>query len=661
MSKAHALTNQGTLLMNRVTGTGNKSDPVILQQALDAFEQGTHLFEQASKDIKDHGAITAVNLLIIQNRKQVKDITRRLNLLKIQERQRQLNSARAQAVPYSSQSRGLINGKTSQDDGARAEEREGKTQNDMTPGTAALRDGHLAGITEADKRPRRRRVNPGSSVTGSGIFVSTPQSGIFVSTYAKQEPAHHFSTLPASSPFGSSSTAQRISGENSENFPGQTFVDETKSLGQSPDDRLSRGTRGNSTGNSTSASSVYDGSTYASGYGYSQSSRSSGSSTFGAFDGEDGFVYFTHPLGSSDPFARFWNVLETAIDQISNPVAFASLPVDLPRVVDPVHEAIVKKQRRRHKEKHSSGKHRDKEGIKERRDRRHSRRMKGEASLSDLSGSDSFCIISKDGIHDAVSTSSGQTFNAEMAYPPDSQLHANLAGNASDLPGSGKSREELAVENLSLRHSLDVLSVQSQALQKELETYKRQADQRQEMMKSVVLGVKREAQKAMIHSQVLGSVYHDINDKEGDRSSMSNSRIGSPIRRMGHLNLDRGGSSPERRVKIPVISVEEDPFDMDSEHGDVSQQTIRRDGFEGEGDARAAITDMDTLRQRLQDVEAENRELRLEIQRSGAHLQKYRDRFERMKVSSRAKKEAKLSTGGIQRTSELPTLGEEGE
>lgn len=35
--------------------------------------------------------------------------------------------------------------------------------------------------------------------------------------------------------------------------------------------------------------------------------------------------------------------------------------------------------------------------------------------------------------------------------------------------------------------------------------------------------------------------------------------------------------------------------------------------------------------------------------------------FERMKVSSRAKKEAKMTTGGIQRTSELPTLGEEGE
>jgi hypothetical protein len=73
-------------------------------------------------------------------------------------------------------------------------------------------------------------------------------------------------------------------------------------------------------------------------------------------------------------------VLETAIDQISNPVAFASLPVDLPRVVDPVHEAIVRKQRRRQQEKHALGKHREKEGSKEGRDRRHSRRGKGEGT-----------------------------------------------------------------------------------------------------------------------------------------------------------------------------------------------------------------------------------------------------------------------------------------
>jgi hypothetical protein len=39
--------------MTKVTGTGNRNDPIILQQALDAFEQGTALFEQASKDIRD--------------------------------------------------------------------------------------------------------------------------------------------------------------------------------------------------------------------------------------------------------------------------------------------------------------------------------------------------------------------------------------------------------------------------------------------------------------------------------------------------------------------------------------------------------------------------------------------------------------------------------
>ncbi|KAJ9128337.1 hypothetical protein QFC24_000630 [Naganishia onofrii] len=66
-----------------------------LQQAFDAFQQGADLFEQASKNIQDHGALAAVNLLIIQNRKQMKDITRRLNTLKIQQRQRQINLDKA--------------------------------------------------------------------------------------------------------------------------------------------------------------------------------------------------------------------------------------------------------------------------------------------------------------------------------------------------------------------------------------------------------------------------------------------------------------------------------------------------------------------------------------------------------------------------------------
>jgi hypothetical protein len=146
---------------------------------------------------------------------------------------------------------------------------------------------------------------------------------------------------------------------------------------------------------------------------------------------------------------------------------------------------------------------------------------------------------------------------------------------------TGKSPEELAVENLSLRHSLDVLAMQTQALERELDTYKRQSNERQEMMKSVVLGVKREAQKALIHSQILGSVYNDSTDKESERTSVGSSRMSSPLRRMGHLNLDNGGSSPERRTRTPIINLEEDPFEMGSTHQDESRRTIRGDLNDG--------------------------------------------------------------------------------
>lgn len=172
---------------------------------------------------------------------------------------------------------------------------------------------------------------------------------------------------------------------------------------------------------------------------------------------------------------------------------------------------------------------------------------------------------------------------SSVSRQADAALHPSLAGDNSAQSFAGKSLEELAVENLSLRHSLDVLSLQAQALEQELDTYKRQADQRQEMMKSVVLGVKREAQKALIHSQILGSVYNDGPDKENDRSSIGSSRMSSPLRRMGHLDLDNGGSSPERRTKMPIISLEEDPFEMDSNHEDESHQTIRGVLDVGEG------------------------------------------------------------------------------
>lgn len=110
----------------------------------------------------------------------MKDITRRLNLLKIQERQRQLNSERAQVLNHSPQSRTTVNGKIRTEDSSRNVSAEGKRQSDITPGTVTDKGGHPAGIVEADKRPRRRRVHPGSSMMGSGKHICESIKSLFI-------------------------------------------------------------------------------------------------------------------------------------------------------------------------------------------------------------------------------------------------------------------------------------------------------------------------------------------------------------------------------------------------------------------------------------------------------------------------------------------------
>jgi hypothetical protein len=155
-----------------------------------------------------------------------------------------------------------------------------------------------------------------------------------------------------------------------------------------------------------------------------------------------------------------------------------------------------------------------------------------------------------------------------------STLHASVQSHSSALTVNGKSPEELALENINLRRSLDALSLRAQALEQELDTYKQQSDQRQEMMKSVVLGVRREAQKAIIHSQMLGSMYMDVGDKEHERASMSNSRMGSPMRRTAKLRekFETERLSPEQRMKTLSLSEDEDPFAMEE---DDSSETVQ--------------------------------------------------------------------------------------
>ncbi len=62
-------------------------------------------------------------------------------------------------------------------------------------------------------------------------------------------------------------------------------------------------------------------------------------------------------LDTLDPFSRFWGALETMLEDISNPVAFASAPVDLPGVDETLRTA---RQGTRGKRKESSGKEKGK-------------------------------------------------------------------------------------------------------------------------------------------------------------------------------------------------------------------------------------------------------------------------------------------------------------
>ncbi|KAJ9125567.1 hypothetical protein QFC22_000529 [Naganishia vaughanmartiniae] len=653
----------------------------------------------------------------------MKDITRRLNTLKIQERLRQMNLDKAEAQKNRPRSLGLTKRSHtmgSVDDPKQTSAAAGQSRTDRHDATSEVKDDSGTSspnmvMNDSDKRQRRRRVNPAASMLGSNMFES---NSVTQRDMITRSPSHPI-PRPLGSPISSLHNKPTLSSA-ADQSPASETRERIRSLSRSPENRFSSGVMGErfattgtgtatATAPSTSASSVYDGSVYTSGYGFSGTSRSSGSSSaFGAFELEDSVVYLAHPvsiaasfklkkslpvgqltlvatcciiqLGSSDPFARFWNMLEGALEQMTNPVAFASMPTDLPQVIDPIHETLGKKHRRKkHRDKAGGGKGKhaacDATSKRKDRDREHGKdhasgKGKSTEPLSDSSSGDSFCVISKESLRDDSSVHSGKSSAAPTSRTQSvSTLHASGHSSfASRTTINGKTPEELALENTNLRRSLDAMSLHSQGLERELERCKVDAERRQEMMRSVVLGVRREAKKAMVESQILGSMCLDGNEREhnGDRSGASSARLGSPLRHTVGLN-EGDRSAPRQRVRTPLTYeyADEDPFAMDDNSDDdepaenTTQAPVKMNDTNYQSDG--GIDNVEVLRRRLQEVETENQGLKVENQRSRSHLQKYRDRFERMKVSSRAKKEAKLLTGGMQRASELPTLGEEGE
>lgn len=172
-----------------------------------------------------------------------------------------------------------------------------------------------------------------------------------------------------------------------------------------------------------------------------------------------------------DPFSRFWGMLENMLDDISNPVAFASAPLgidaNVPGPRDGPSALLADRRDVRAKDRSSKrekGKLRPPECAKLRPE-----------TTRDPSPAESFYLV-----------------------------HNSKGSNRSSSPGvdskaptiNGKTPEELALENDNLRKSLDEIASHAEKLERANKALLEQHDEREKAMKSIVIGVRREVSRA---------------------------------------------------------------------------------------------------------------------------------------------------------------------
>lgn len=194
---------------------------------------------------------------------------------------------------------------------------------------------------------------------------------------------------------------------------------------------------------------------------------------------------------------------------MSNPVAFAAAPLDVPRVGQSqggkTSPASTKKSTspgsKRSKAHHHHHHHSDRATTKTRRS------LDGPESSSSV---DSFYVVSKNPSNgrsssfDDPHSDSGHTTtvrSTSSTVRPSSSTDHTRAG----APATKKTPEELELENENLRAALDQMSTLAEQAQAELVRAKERDEKRGELMKSVVMGVKLEAQKVMQSQELLRS------------------------------------------------------------------------------------------------------------------------------------------------------------
>ncbi|WVR03327.1 hypothetical protein IAU60_000318 [Kwoniella sp. DSM 27419] len=188
---------------------------------------------------------------------------------------------------------------------------------------------------------------------------------------------------------------------------------------------------------------------------------------------EESYIHFGPPpdLGNLDPFSRFWGMLENMLEEVSNPVVFASAPMEATAAGSSV-------TRDGQADDTVKGKNRKK---------RETAKNHGDDDIKDTE--DSFYVVRRGKERD-------------VCEEDDSKLRG-----ADSTATSTKTAEELLMENASLKSSLDAMAVHAQSVDQANKALRAQLEERDRGLRLAMEGMKREALKGqeMLRSQLMSA------------------------------------------------------------------------------------------------------------------------------------------------------------
>ncbi|OCF33201.1 hypothetical protein I316_05246 [Kwoniella heveanensis BCC8398] len=526
LQRAHALSAQAHELLVPINPS-----LASLNTALRYFQEATDLFDAASNSSVGEGDQgKTLRMLVVQHRKLAKDVERRINAL-----------TRAGPSSHSMGASPPSVGRFSAVGGYR-----GLGSPEAGPSRPGLAQRRV--VSEAGSAHMRS----GEVTLGPGVGMGGP---------SMQNPGGIASRL--SPPMGIPPFALR---------PPSTFPP-MASTSASPTIPLPAAAASGST-NTTSARATQPSLSPL----YSSSSSSSAP--------EESYIHFGPPPDASkmDPFSRFWGMLENMLEEVSNPVVFASAPMG----PGPGQAQAPGSDRKRTQKDNERDKLRDRNG--------------GEASTKP---EESFYMVRK---------------GKQREPSEDEEEDIGEGGGRATTPNAPKkTSEELLMENESLKTSLDALSLHAQSVERNNQLLKAQLADRDKGFRTAVENIKREANrgKEVWRSQLLAS------------SPTTSTSLAKP--------------TPSRN---PLPTVPDAAVASGGNGGVAGGSNAGAAGkmnspVEKGGVARGHNEEVS--RRRIQELEDQVRTLRLENEKQRSQIDKYKDRIDKIKVNARAKKEAKLA------------------